>query len=60
MKYSPGDKVKHVGKRATVLECINFDDPSDVRLQGFRYLLQHSGYTWSVVESALSPVTTKK
>ena len=41
-------------KKGTILECINFDDPADVRAQGFRYYVAHSGYIWSVPESSLS------
>lgn len=41
MKYKAGAKVKTYifGKKShgTILECINSDEPTDVKIQGFRY-----------------------
>ena len=50
-----GAKVIHVPLRAkaTVLGAINLGDPDDLRLQGIRYIVQHSGWTWSVPERFL-------
>ena len=58
MKGQPlpaGTQVTHVPLRAkaTILKAINLDDDSDIRLQGIRYLIQHSGWLWSVPERFL-------
>jgi hypothetical protein len=59
-KYQLNDRVFHLGRKATITCLVNFDDPSDLRLQGPRYYVFHSGYQWSVPEAALEPVTTRK
>lgn len=47
--------VRHGGRRARIVECINFDDPADLKAQGYRYIVRHlkTRQDWSVPEWAL-------
>lgn len=53
--YQVGQRVLHIskGRTGTVHSVINSEDRVDVRLQGYRYLVQHSGWLWSIPESAM-------
>ncbi len=61
-RYSIGESVYHVGRKRSgrVFSIINRNDSEDIRQQGFRYCVQHSGWMWSVPESALRPVSSIK
>lgn len=59
-RFSPGEVVYHGRDKAVVLECINDDEPSDVKIQGYRYYVRHSGFVWSAPESALSLFRSKQ
>ncbi len=54
--YHVGQPVLHTckGVSGTVVAMINASDPSDIRLQGYRYLIRHSGWLWSVPERSLA------
>lgn len=54
MSYKVGQKVKLHGKIAYVIECINENDPTDKRIQGWRYYVDSDGQRWSVTDNYLT------
>jgi len=54
-RFEIGDRVFHLSKQSygVIKEIINAKDPMDVRTQGFRYEIQHSGWLWSVPENSI-------
>lgn len=53
--FEVGARVYHPSLKSlgTVVTLINPSDKGDVRAQGYRYLVQHSGWFWSVPEPYL-------
>ena len=62
MKFKVGDKVKtHIHgyrEQGTILECINVNEPDDIKIQGYRYYvsLGRSKHIWSITEKWLQPI----
>jgi len=58
--YSPGQIVFHTSTNAPgqIISIVNLKEPGDIRLQGFRYLVKHSGILWSIPEKCLSTLPT--
>lgn len=57
--FEKGERVYHRSKNSlgTVVGFINSADPKDIRAQGHRYLIMHSGWLWSVPEVFLTAST---
>lgn len=55
MKFKSGDRVlnKHNNKIMYIIECINENEPEDVKVQGYRYYCEGSKHVWSVTEQYL-------
>lgn len=62
MIFEPGTKVTTTdldGKlTGIVLECINANEPEDVKIQGLRYYVVANGYVWSVPSDRLQATGT--
>lgn len=59
-KFKPGDRVFfNDTRRGTIVECINQDEPADIRLQGFRYYIQ-ARQMWSIREDAIDILARAK
>lgn len=53
MDLKPEMKIYFRGKVAYVIECINKNDPVDLRIQGRRWYIDSAGFRFSVTESEL-------
>ncbi len=56
--FPVGTAVEYGGRRGTVETIINRRDPSDLRLQGYRYQVRIRGVLWSVREASLRKLTS--
>lgn len=61
-RFKPGDAVHYRSMRrdGSVRSLVNANDPEDIRLQGFRYIVEVGGWDWSVPEASLVVRAEKK
>lgn len=62
-KFKIEDYVLHKPKNKVgiIQKIINLDDKEDIKIQGYRYYVDHSGWRWSIPEEFLlsRPKTNK-